>query len=66
MAIVYEWDEAKAASNLAKHGVSFLRAASVFDDPCHVFLDATRWVDGEDRHKVVGEIGGRLFTVVFT
>jgi uncharacterized DUF497 family protein len=29
----FEWDEAKARSNLAKHGVSFEEAASVFGDP---------------------------------
>ena len=28
----FEWDEAKARSNLAKHGVSFEVACSVFDD----------------------------------
>ncbi len=27
------WDEAKAASNLAKHGVSFAEGKTVFDDP---------------------------------
>ena len=26
----FEWDEGKAASNLAKHGVSFLTAAEIF------------------------------------
>jgi uncharacterized DUF497 family protein len=29
----FEWDEAKAHGNLAKHGVSFEEAASVFGDP---------------------------------
>jgi len=29
----FEWDEAKAVSNVAKHGVSFEEAASVFGDP---------------------------------
>jgi uncharacterized DUF497 family protein len=29
----YEWDEAKAASNLQKHGVDFADAVGVFDDP---------------------------------
>lgn len=29
----YEWDRAKAAENLAKHGVSFEEAATVFRDP---------------------------------
>jgi len=28
-----EWDEAKAAANLVKHGVSFEEAITVFDDP---------------------------------
>lgn len=29
----FEWDAAKAASNLRKHGVSFEEATTVFDDP---------------------------------
>ena len=29
----YEWDPAKAAANVKKHGVSFEEAASVFLDP---------------------------------
>jgi uncharacterized DUF497 family protein len=29
----FEWDEAKAAQNLIKHGVSFEEAATVFGDP---------------------------------
>lgn len=28
----FDWDEAKAASNVTKHGVSFEEAASVFGD----------------------------------
>jgi hypothetical protein len=32
----YEWDEAKATNNLAKHGVSFEEASSVFADPLYV------------------------------
>jgi uncharacterized DUF497 family protein len=29
----FEWDQAKADSNLKKHGVSFPEAATVFGDP---------------------------------
>ncbi|MDO8477318.1 MAG: BrnT family toxin [Candidatus Rokubacteria bacterium] len=29
----FDWDPEKAASNLAKHGVSFEEASSVFGDP---------------------------------
>jgi uncharacterized protein len=31
----FEWDPRKAAANLAKHGVSFEEAATVFGDPRH-------------------------------
>ena len=30
---MFEWDAAKAATNLRKHGVSFGEAATVFADP---------------------------------
>lgn len=35
----FEWDSAKAESNLEKHGVSFPEAATVFADPMAVYLD---------------------------
>jgi uncharacterized protein len=35
----FEWDFAKAESNLEKHGVSFPEAATVFADPMAVYLD---------------------------
>jgi uncharacterized DUF497 family protein len=36
----FEWDGAKAAANLAKHGISFEQARYVFDDPFAIdFVD---------------------------
>ena len=35
----FEWDSTKAESNLAKHGVSFSEAATVFADPMAIYLD---------------------------
>jgi uncharacterized protein len=35
----FEWDAAKSASNLKKHGVSFFEAATVFADPYAVYID---------------------------
>ena len=35
----FEWDSAKAESNISKHGVSFFEAATVFADPFAVYLD---------------------------
>ena len=38
--MIYEWDAAKAARNLKKHGLSFEEAATVFFDPLAVtFVD---------------------------
>ena len=36
--MAFEWDDRKAASNLAKHGVSFELAKAVWDDPLHVII----------------------------
>ena len=33
MALTFEWDARKAARNLAKHGVAFDEALTVFADP---------------------------------
>ena len=62
----FEWDDAKALANMAKHGVPFDYAAAVFLDPDGIDFDASRLQDGEARYKRVGRIGGRLFTVVYT
>lgn len=62
----FEWDDEKAASNEAKHGVPFAYAARVFLDDGRVDFDTSRSLDGEDRRKVVGKIEGRLYCVVYT
>ncbi|WP_332770116.1 BrnT family toxin [Phenylobacterium sp.] len=62
----FEWDDAKARSNLAKHGVPFAYAARVFLDPDVVDFDASKPEDGEVRRKAVGVIEGRLFALVYT
>jgi uncharacterized protein len=62
----FEWDDNKAASNLAKHGVPFELAVKAFYDPRCVEIDATREGDGEVRRKCFGTVDGRLLTVVFS
>ena len=66
MPAAYEWDVAKAASNLAKHGVSFLDATEVFEDPGRVEVDVSHTADDEVRFKIVGTFEGRLLAVVYT
>lgn len=62
--ISFEWDEAKAASNLKKHGVSFDEAASVFDDPyARVIADPDHSAE-EERFVILGNsIRANLLTV---
>jgi uncharacterized DUF497 family protein len=63
---LFEWDDTKAATNLAKHKVSFAYAIRVFEDDARVELDVSREVDDEERFKVVGSIDGRRYAVIVT
>jgi uncharacterized DUF497 family protein len=59
-----EWDEEKAAANLAKHKVSFEEAKTVFDDPLYVdFYDPDHSVD-EHRYIIIGESHQRRLLIV--
>ena len=63
----FEWDQAKAASNLLKHGIDFVAATGIFDDPHHIEKNSTRPEHGEARFIAIGMMNdGRLITVVFT
>ena len=62
-----EWDEAKAASNERKHGVSFQEARTVFDDPLAVIFDDDPPSIGEQREIIIGHSEeDRLLLVCFT
>ena len=65
--MTFEWDEAKAAANLVKHGVSFDEAKTVFTDPLFVdFYDPEHSVE-EHRYITIGESKqGRLLIVAYT
>ena len=49
----FEWDSAKAESNLKKHGVDFFDAIDVFLDPLARIL-TSRIDKGEERRAVIG------------
>jgi uncharacterized DUF497 family protein len=62
----FDWDEAKAAENYAKHGVSFEVTTLVFNDPFAIERLDDREDYGEDRFILVGLAEGALLTVVHT
>lgn len=55
------WDEAKAASNFAKHGISFKLAITAFDDPHalialddqHYLMEQREWLIGQSDKGVL-------------
>jgi len=51
---IFEYDPAKAASNLAKHGVSFAEAMTVFADPLASTLPDDQHSEDELRFITVG------------
>jgi uncharacterized DUF497 family protein len=62
----FEWDEQKAASNLLKHRVSFVRAAFAFRDLSAVEIADTRQDYGEERVLLIGLERGELLAVLYT
>ncbi|MCT7960559.1 BrnT family toxin [Laspinema sp. D1] len=63
----FEWNEAKAASNVVKHGVSFEEAKTVFADPLYVDFYDPDHSEEEDRYIIMGESQqGRLLLVAYT
>jgi uncharacterized DUF497 family protein len=61
--MIFEWDEAKARSNLAKHGVAFEDARRVWDDPLHAVI-FDRFEAGEERWQAIGRVGPAVLLLV--
>ena len=67
MALSFEWDEDKAASNESKHGVTFDEASTVFADPLAVIFGDEEHSEDEIREIIIGHsILERLLLVSFT
>jgi uncharacterized protein len=63
----FEWNEDKASGNIAKHGVSFDEAVSVFGDPLALTFADTDHSDAEHRSRTYGMSGkSRLLVVIHT
>ena len=65
MPITFEWDEQKNRQNIEKHGISFRRAATVFNG------QVLQWEDnrkdyGEERRIAIGRTESRILQVVYT
>jgi len=63
--MAFEWDAAKNAANIAKHGIDFEDAIGIFDGPVLQKADVRRDY-GEARVIAVGVVEGRELAVVYT
>ena len=62
----FEWDERKATSNEAKHGVSFPEASTAFGDPFHLIIDDPDHSTDEECFILLGmTFAGRLIVAAF-
>lgn len=62
----FQWDDAKAEFNFAKHGVSFEAAKAVFKDPFAIEQIDDREDYGEERFTIIGLIDHRFLFVAYT
>ena len=60
----FESDAEKSDSNRAKHGIDFLEAQSLWNDP--MLLEIPAKTEDEPRFLVIGQIEGRHWSAVIT
>ena len=64
MSLSFQWDENKAKSNLAKHGVGFAEATTVFGDPQSLTIPDPEHSQTEDRFVIMGSSHRQKLLVV--
>lgn len=62
--VEFEFDPSKDQANRFKRGLKLSFGLKIFDDPAHVILASHREIDGEERYKAIGLVGGKLYTAV--
>ncbi len=63
----FEWNEKKAKTNKAKHGVEFTLAITAFDDPFALIeRDYKHSTKEEIREILIGESDSGVLVVIFT
>ena len=60
----FEFDDEKSTSNFSKHGIDFVLAQALWDDPSFIEIQATS--DDEPRFLIVGRIANKSWSAVIT
>jgi len=64
MMLVFEFDEKKSLSNLEKHGIDFVNAQKLWDDPD--LLEIPLKTQDEPRFLVIGTIDSMCWSAIIT
>jgi uncharacterized DUF497 family protein len=62
--IPFEWDRRKESANQRKHGVGFVEASSVFDDPLSITIPDPDYSGDEERFVIIGQSSQRSLLIV--
>jgi len=62
--IIFEYDDKKSQSNLVKHGIDFVEAQKLWEDPD--FLEIPTRTQDELRFLVIAKINGKHWSGVIT
>ena len=61
----FDWDENKRQTNLAKHGIDFVRAKEIWEGPV-LEIPSPQTHHAEERTIALGVVDGEVIAVVFT
>ena len=62
--MAFEFDPRKSAANLEKHGIDFVEAQRLWEDPA--LLEIPARTEDEPRWLIIGRIDGKLWSAVVT
>jgi uncharacterized DUF497 family protein len=62
----FVWNRLKAEATQRKHGITFEKAAEIFNDPFFIEEYDAENSENEDRYNITGFVNGRYITVSFT
>lgn len=62
--ITFEFDETKSQTNLLKHGINFIDAQALWDDPS--LLEIAAITEDEPRYLMIGLIQNKHWSAIIT
>ncbi len=61
---MFEFDQQKSQSNKIKHGIDFIEAQQLWDDPD--ILEIPARTEDEPRYLLIGRIKGKMWSAIVT